>query len=232
MTATVVELEQIAIEYKGKKVCEQFDLCLALGEVVVLVGPSGIGKTSILNVISNIIQPTFGKVSILTDEISYVFQEPRLLPWKNVFDNVAFSLNEKVDSSKVEAMLEKVQLYEERNVYPRQLSGGMKQRVSLARAFIKEPKLLLMDEPFSALDYQMKQRLLDDFCQLIEQHQTSVVYVTHDYEEAAKIADRIIDITQANQGIYDELLLTTERSERSPKYITDVQIQLLERRNT
>ena len=174
----------------GTSVLEHIEFDLASGEFMAIVGPSGCGKTTILNMISGIEPSKSGSVILdgeplntqTSTRIGYIFQQPRLMPWLTVEQNLT--------------LLKSVGLEGKQDCYPRTLSGGMQRRVSIARAFLINPKLLLLDEPFNSLDAPTAARLrllLMRFCQ---RHKCSVIFVTHDLQEAVYLADRILFLSQ------------------------------------
>jgi NitT/TauT family transport system ATP-binding protein len=170
------------------------DMDIQENKITCILGPSGIGKTTLLNIISGITPPDSGNISDFKDkDFSYIFQEPRLLYWKTVYENINFVLKdiykEKELKSSVNNYLEIVGLYKYRDYYPNRLSGGMQQRVSIARAFAYPSEILLMDEPFKSLDAKLKKNLLLSFMTLWESDKRTVVFVTHDIEEAAYVSD-------------------------------------------
>ncbi|MEF8781130.1 MAG: ABC transporter ATP-binding protein [Haloferacaceae archaeon] len=171
-------------------------------EFFCLVGPSGCGKSTFLRLLGGLLESDSGEIEILKPEsddrptTSMVFQEYGIFPWKSVIENVAFGLKMRgvgtVRRREIaRRYIEKVNLSEFEEAYPHQLSGGMKQRVSIARAFANDPEIFLMDEPFGALDAQTKQYLLEELLSLWSESRKTVVYVTHDIEEAIRVGDRI-----------------------------------------
>lgn len=194
----------LAFERDGKtnRVLEGLDLTMARGEFVAIVGPSGVGKSTILRVLIGLLKPGKGSVSVKPDQprrrtSALVFQDARLLPWRRVIDNVGFGL-EKLGLARAErqararAALAIVGLSELESRWPFQLSGGQRQRVALARALAVEPELLLMDEPFSALDAINREALQDELLRVREKTGCAVLLVTHDIEEAAYLADQVV----------------------------------------
>lgn len=164
-----------------------------------LVGPSGCGKSTFLNIVSGVETTTSGRIDLIPDEgenarIGYVFQDPRLLPWKTVMDNLLYVHDEprKEVRPKLERYLEMVGLAHAAKMYPRELSGGMQQRVGIARAFSVEPDLLLMDEPFSHLDALTARELRVHLEALWQETKKTVLFVTHDIAEAVQLSDRIV----------------------------------------
>jgi len=177
-------------------------LGIAPGEIVAVVGGSGCGKSTLLRIVGGLDRPSDGRVSLNgagidgpREEIGLVFQEPRLFPWLSVEANVGFGLEDRPKherADRVGAQLARVGLAEKAHAWPRELSGGQAQRVSLARALIMRPQVLLLDEPFSALDAFTRADLQDHLLDLWADGKPTLVIVTHDVEEAAVLADRIV----------------------------------------
>jgi NitT/TauT family transport system ATP-binding protein len=173
---------------------------VSTGQIVGVVGPSGVGKTTILKLITGILVPDAGTVHVAEATVGYVFQEPRLLPWRTAVDNVAAPLRAQgLDKKEARAAaakwLERVELAGFESYHPPELSGGMAQRVSIARAFAVEPSILLMDEPFSNMDATLKGSLIAILQGIIRERKTTVIYVTHELTEALRLADRIVELT-------------------------------------
>ncbi|MFM0008456.1 ABC transporter ATP-binding protein [Paraburkholderia dipogonis] len=180
---------------------------LRAGEIVSLVGPSGCGKTTLLNLMSGLTQPTRGAVlwhgQALDDVpkgIGYMLQKDMLMPWRNVLANVTLGLeltgmSRAHREKKAHAMLGKVGLAPYYNYYPSALSGGMRARVALARTLVTDPEVMLLDEPFAALDFQTKLVLESDMARLVRGQGRSVLLITHDVEEAVSLSDRVIVLT-------------------------------------
>jgi NitT/TauT family transport system ATP-binding protein len=191
-------------------------LSIAEGEFVCIVGPSGCGKTTLLRIMARLETASTGSVELRhggdgdRPANAMVFQEHSLFPWLTVVDNVAFGLEMRGFSrqerhARARAFLETVGLLRFSHHYPHQLSGGMKQRASLARAFVNDPEVLLMDEPFAALDAQNKILLQDELLKIWERNRKTVVYITHSIEEALLLGDRIVIMT-AVPGRIKEIL--------------------------
>ncbi|MDP3486909.1 MAG: ABC transporter ATP-binding protein, partial [Bacillota bacterium] len=191
-------------------VLQDFDLEFAHNQITCILGPSGAGKTTLLNVLSGLILPDSGQVLGLDGEaVAYLFQEPRLLPWKTVRGNFDFVLADTypdiVERSEIiNTYLKLVELADFAEYYPAQLSGGMKQRVAIARAFAYPSKILLMDEPFKALDMQLKYSLMADFLELWQKDKRTVICVTHDLEEALYLGDRICVFSSLPARVHKE----------------------------
>lgn len=187
-------------------VLQNLSMRIEEGEFVCILGPSGAGKTTLLNIISGLEKDYSGRIHYHRQDneiiashlvIGEVFQEPRLLPWKNVYDNIQLVLLDKSWQSQrieeeIQAFLKMMNLWEFRHYYPGQLSGGMQQRVALIRAFIIKPQLLLMDEPFSNLDEQLKQRLSEELLKLWKLSKKTILFVTHNILEALALGDRVL----------------------------------------
>ncbi|HEX2905558.1 MAG TPA: ATP-binding cassette domain-containing protein [Phototrophicaceae bacterium] len=200
MPATaMIQLDRVSKAYNGLLVLNRLSLTVNPGEVVGLVGPSGAGKTTLLHLIAGLIQPDEGHVHVASSRLSYVFQEPRLLPWRSAAANVAAALRANgADRASARMLaqewLQRVGLAAFAGYYPAQLSGGMQQRVALARAFAVQPDILLLDEPFSHLDDGYKQELLACLRALIQATGVTVVYVTHALPELDGLANHILHL--------------------------------------
>jgi NitT/TauT family transport system ATP-binding protein len=191
------------------------DLAIAAGEFVSLLGPSGCGKSTALRLIAGLTQPTSGRVQVAATashrrrSIGFVFQEPTLMPWATVWDNVYLPLRlqrrARADvGPRIDETIASVGLSEFANVYPRELSGGMKMRVSLARALVTDPDILLMDEPFAALDEITRFRLNNDLLELWRRERRTVVFVTHSVFESVYLSQRVVVMTPRPGRVAEE----------------------------
>lgn len=185
-------------------VLNNFDLEVIPGEFVAIVGPSGAGKSTMLNMVAGLESSEVGEIryndrampDLSKIKIGYIFQEPRLMPWLTVKDNIKL-VSPHLNNKEIKVLLEDVGLSEKESFYPRQLSGGMQRRVSIARAFSNSPELLLLDEPFVSLDRPNAQRLRGVLESLLEIKKPTVLFVTHDLSEAIRLADRIVFMSSA-----------------------------------
>ena len=202
-----IVIDQVGKQYAGpdgSPVTALEDICLNIEEeeFVVLVGPSGCGKSTLLNMVGGLLAPSCGRIFVegLSEDrdpsVGMVFQEVGLFPWRTVVENIGFGLEEsplppEQKQQRIERHIELVGLSGFENSYPHQLSGGMRQRAGIARTLAIQPDLLLMDEPFSALDMQTRTLMQDELLKLWSDRGGSVVFVTHDIEEAIALADRV-----------------------------------------
>lgn len=227
-------LEGVRIEFGDKLAVEETDLRIKPGEFLCLIGPSGCGKSTLLNVFAGFVKPTKGRVTSDGREIrdpgpdrGMVFQHHSLLPWKRVKDNVALGPimaghGKREAESTARTFLGLVGLEKYANAWPSELSGGMKQRVGIARALANYPSVILMDEPFGALDAQTRSILQQATLKVWDEFKKTVVFVTHDIDEAVLLADRIAIMSSAPGRIIreiqidlprprDELVVTSEK---------------------
>ncbi|MBE5738616.1 MAG: ABC transporter ATP-binding protein [Clostridiales bacterium] len=190
------------------------------GEFVSIVGPSGCGKTTILHLISNLLSPTKGeiKLNIPADKsfIGYMFQKDNLLEWRTIANNVYLGLElqgkkNKENMEYADSLLKKYNLWEFRNKHPRELSGGMRQRVALIRTLALKPSILLLDEAFSALDYQTRLSVCDDVYDIIKKEKLTTILVTHDLSEAISLSDRIIILSHRPAEVKHVITLSFDK---------------------
>jgi NitT/TauT family transport system ATP-binding protein len=207
---TIVSLHGVSKTYAGGvKALDGFDLNIRAGEFVSLLGPSGCGKSTALRILAGLSPATAGAVEwpLGPGRIGFVFQEPTLMPWANVVSNVALPLNLAHDQRPKAAadMLRRVGLAEFARSYPRELSGGMKMRVSIARALVTQPDVILMDEPFAALDEITRFKLNDDLLALWYELRRTVVFVTHSVFESVYLSQRIVVMTPRPGRVFAEI---------------------------
>lgn len=200
-------LNQISHAWKTLEVLDGITLIAEPGEVMVVIGPSGCGKSTLLNIMGGLLAPTSGTVrteGAIADDclnpLTYVFQDFSLLPWRSVRDNIALVLENRLAraaaAERVRDVLALTGLSDFADAWPRELSGGMRQRVGIARALAVRPACLLMDEPLSALDAQTRDLLLDEFVTLIGRAATTTVYITHNLPEAVRLGQQIVVLSR------------------------------------
>ncbi|MEW9701404.1 ABC transporter ATP-binding protein [Paenibacillus sp. SI8] len=216
-----IEIRGLSKVYKGRNgdtiALQNTDLSIMQNEFVCVVGPSGCGKTTLLNIIGGLEEATSGSVQVDGVEVKgpgkergVVFQQYALFPWKTVLKNIEFGLklrglSKQERKSKAEHYLELVGLKDFAHAYPKELSGGMKQRVAIARAYAVEPEVLLMDEPFGALDAQTRAQLQEELLKTWQKEKKTCFFITHDVEEAVILAQRVI-IMSARPGRIKEII--------------------------
>src|SRR5580698_6508812 len=208
------------------EVLDDVSFTVGAGEVVAIVGPSGCGKSTLLQVLGGLLQPSAGAAELRgappaesLNPLTFVFQDFALLPWCTVEQNVEFpllhtTLAETERRALVDDALRRTGLTDFRGTYPKQLSGGMRQRVGIARALAVRPAILLMDEPLSALDSQTRELLMEDFIRLLADGAMGAVYVTHNLEEAVRLADRIVVLSRRPGRILEIVSIPMTRAER------------------
>jgi sulfonate transport system ATP-binding protein len=188
---TVAALHDAGRSFGGAVVLDGVDVELQPGEIVALLGRSGSGKTTLLKALAGLDHGVTGEVDT-AERVAVVFQDPRLLPWRDVLTNVALGVRDPDPEGRARTALAEVGLAGREHAWPRQLSGGQRQRVALARALVREPDLLLLDEPFSSLDALTRASAQQLVADLHARHRPAVLLVTHDVEEALLLADRIL----------------------------------------
>ncbi len=212
---SVLELNNISktfsIDIGDYLVLDNINLKVDKNEIIGIVGPSGSGKTTILNIISGILKPTKGNVKV-NGKMGYMFQKDLLFEWRTIWKNLLIGLeitknNSKENQKTVLNRLEKYGLAEFKDNYPKELSGGMRQRIALIRTLSTNPNVLLLDEPFSALDYQTRLNISNDIYDVIKQEELTAVLVTHDISEAISMCDKIIVLSKRPATIKKEITL-------------------------
>jgi NitT/TauT family transport system ATP-binding protein len=204
--APIIELDRVRVELSGERIYDSLGFSVREGEFLCILGPSGCGKSTCLRLIGDLLPAGDGTVRVdgrapaaAWDQIAYIFQAPRLVPWRTALGNVALAMELRFGKqprdaaeAKCRRLLELVGLGADVDKYPRMLSGGERQRVAIARALAVDPKIILMDEPFSALDLNTRRRLRAQVIAIWEETRKTIVFVTHDIEEALVLADRVI----------------------------------------
>jgi ABC-type nitrate/sulfonate/bicarbonate transport system ATPase subunit len=216
MTDPVLKFDHVSFGYDGRMIMRDTSFAIYGGEIVVLLGPSGCGKTTILNMIAGFLEPSSGGAFLDGKQIEgpgpdrgVVFQSAALFDWMTVEQNIAFSLRcarrSRQDQRRVaEEMAALVGLSGFSSHYPYQLSGGMRQRVGLARVLAAKPRIMLMDEPFSALDVQTREQLQEETLRIRDQTGCTILFVTHSIDEAVFVGDRIFLLTNLTHGNYQQ----------------------------
>src|SRR2546421_7793424 len=218
--------DHISHRFGALEVLEDVSFTVRSGEVVAIVGPSGCGKSTLLSILGGLLQPSAGAAELCgappagsLNPLTFVLQDFALLPWCTVEDNVGFplvhtGLGASERRAVVDDALRRTGLSDFRSAYPKQLSGGMRQRVGIARALAVRPAILLMDEPLSALDSQTRELLMEDFIRLLTDGTMGAVYVTHNLEEAVRLADRIVVLSRRPGRVREIVEIPMTRAER------------------
>jgi NitT/TauT family transport system ATP-binding protein len=213
----MIELGHIFKSFGNLKVFDDFSLEYPEQKITAILGPSGCGKTTMLNILAGLVKVDGGAV-ITTGNVSYLFQEPRLLPWLTIRENIDLVLRDKIDASLINGRiieyLKMTGLTDYINYYPAELSGGMRQRAAIARAFAYPAPLLLMDEPFKSLDFKTQFLLRNDFLSILRTQPRTVVMVTHDVKEAVLMGDSIVIFSDKPIQITDKIDIDCPQSQR------------------
>ena len=228
----ILEIKDISKKYQNKEgevqAIKDVNFQVEEGEFVSIIGPSGCGKSTLLSIIAGLEEKTTGKIYIegeeieeISNEIGYMLQRDCLLEWRNIFSNTMFGLEvkgKKDEQSKiyVENLLKKYHLYDFKEKYPSELSGGMRQRVALIRTLAVKPKILLLDEAFSALDYQTRIMVTNDIYSILRKEKITAIIVTHDISEAISMSDRVLVLSKRPGTIKSEHKIEFDIKNRTP----------------
>ena len=228
----ILKIQDITKKYQAKNgeiiAIEKIQFGVKPGEFISIIGPSGCGKSTLLSIIAGLEPKTTGKILLEGEEITnispkigYMLQKDSLLEWRTIYQNVIFGLEvkhmkDKENEEYVLNLLKKYKLYEFKDKYPNQLSGGMRQRVALIRTLAIKPKILLLDEAFSALDYQTRIMVTNDIFHILKNEKITVLMVTHDISEAISMADRVIVLSQRPAKIQNIHTIDFEMENRTP----------------
>lgn len=220
-----VVIDAVSHDYSRLSVLQNISFNVASGETVAIVGPSGCGKSTLIGIVGGLIKPTSGRVMVTgniqksLNPFTFVFQDFALLPWRTVEGNVGLVLEDHGLTraeirERVDDCLARTGLLDFKKALPKQLSGGMRQRVGIARALAVDPAVLLMDEPLSALDAQTRELLMEDFLHIYDQQQTATLHVTHNLDEALILADRVVVLSRRPGRISEQLHVPIPRADR------------------
>lgn len=211
MSTPLLDIRIERKSFAGATVLQNLGLRLAEREIVSLLGPSGCGKSTLLRIAAGLERDFSGRVLRADGAVAFVFQEPRLMPWLTVAENIGFADDRDYDRERVAQLIAEVGLEGFAEALPKQLSGGMAQRVALARGLYSRPRVLLLDEPFSAVDAFTRMKLQDLLLQLAEHHAIALLLVTHDVDEALYLSDRVLVMGSRPSGIRQELSVSLPR---------------------
>ncbi|MGY4817399.1 ABC transporter ATP-binding protein [Pseudomonas chlororaphis subsp. piscium] len=218
MSQALLDIQVERKTFAATTVLQDIHLQLQPREAVSLLGPSGCGKSTLLRIVAGLEKDFQGQLLSQTERLAFVFQEPRLMPWLTVEQNIGFSDDEHYDRAWVAQLIEEVGLGGFAQALPKALSGGMAQRVAIARGLYSRPQVLLLDEPFSAVDAFTRMKLQDLLLQLAERHAIALLLVTHDVDEALYLSDRVLVMDNRPSSIRQELAvqLSHPRDRRDP----------------
>jgi NitT/TauT family transport system ATP-binding protein len=237
MKGAVISIRNLSMRFPGKRageeipVLEDVNAGVSRGEFVCIVGPSGCGKSTLLKIVGGFLKATSGEVTVESQPVNdpdprriFVFQENGVFPWLNVHENVGFGLRQKTPDERqhiIARYIDMVGLGGFETAYPHELSGGMRQRVEIARALAANPDIIYMDEPFGALDFMTRLKMRTDLVRIWQSEKKTILFVTHDIEEAVQLADRVLIMT-ARPGTIQEVVdvdLPRPRHLDSPGYL-------------
>ncbi len=222
---TILEIKNLSHTYhtlEGETpALSNLSFSMKKNEFISIVGPSGCGKSTLLSLISGLIKPEEGSITLHGKKMGYMLQKDHLLEWRTIYKNIVLGLEinhclTPETKSKVQDYLKQYGLSEFAHAKPSELSGGMRQRAALIRTLISEPDLLLLDEPFSALDYQTRLNVSDDIGQIIRKEHRSAILVTHDLSEAISLSDRVIVLSKRPANIKSTILLSFDLEDDTP----------------
>lgn len=223
----IITFNDVALNFGGHPLYSGLNIEVHAGEFLCIVGPSGCGKSTTLRLMSGLLAPSAGSVLVegrpaseMREEFAFVFQNPRLVPWRNAAENVCLAATLRSGASQRKMMgkaireLGKVGLGRDTHKMPAMMSGGERQRVAIARALIVNPKIILMDEPFSALDLRTRTRMREEMLNLWAEMRKTVIFVTHDVDEALVLADRVVVLSQKPTRLIETITIKAPRPRR------------------
>lgn len=223
----MILVKNISHKFNDLQVLSDISFNIEENEIVSIMGPSGCGKSTLLKIIAGLIKAERGEVIGICSGISFVFQDDRLLPWKTTWQNISL-VKDTEEVEKIKSLIQDVGLQGFENYMPFQLSGGMRKRCGVARAFYYDGDLLLMDEPFSGLDYYKRREMLQMLLNVWNKRKQSVVFITHEVDEALEIADRIIFFSERPSKIIREIHLPNrEKRKGNNKLLNEIRNEIL-----
>lgn len=225
----MIKIKNISKSFDDLKVINDISFEIGEKEIVCILGPSGCGKSTLLNIIAGLNQDYLGTIENNADKISYVFQEDRLLEWKTVYDNIEF-VNKNSGKKDILKLIKEIGLEGFENSYPKELSGGMRQRCSIARAFNFKAPLLIMDEPFKSLDYTLSLQMIKKLIKVWQESKNSILMVTHNIDQALLLGNKLLVLSKKPTVLLEEIEIDIPQDKRqlTEKLLIDTRNRIID----
>ncbi|MFK4784837.1 ABC transporter ATP-binding protein [Fusobacterium sp. MFO224] len=225
----MIKIKNISKSFDDLKVINDISFEIGEKEIVCILGPSGCGKSTLLNIIAGLNQDYLGTIENNADKISYVFQEDRLLEWKTVYDNIEF-VNKNSEKKDILKLIKEIGLEGFENSYPKELSGGMRQRCSIARAFNFKAPLLIMDEPFKSLDYTLSLQMIKKLIKVWQESKNSILMVTHNIDQALLLGNKLLVLSKKPTVLLEEIEIDIPQDKRqlTEKLLIDTRNRIID----
>jgi len=225
----MIKIKNISKSFDDLKVINDISFEIEKKEIVCILGPSGCGKSTLLNIIAGLNKDYLGTIENNVGKISYVFQEDRLLEWKTVYENIQF-VNRNSEKKDILKLIKEIGLEDFENSYPRELSGGMRQRCSIARAFNFKAPLLIMDEPFKSLDYTLSLQMIKKLIKVWQERENSILMVTHNIDQALLLGNKLLVLSKKPTVLLEEIKIHIPQDKRklTDKFLIDTRNRIID----
>lgn len=225
----MIKIKNISKSFDDLKVINDISFEIEKKEIVCILGPSGCGKSTLLNIIAGLNKEYLGTIENNVGKISYVFQEDRLLEWKTVYENIQF-VNRNSEKKDILKLIKEIGLEDFENSYPRELSGGMRQRCSIARAFNFKAPLLIMDEPFKSLDYTLSLQMIKKLIKVWQERENSILMVTHNIDQALLLGNKLLVLSKKPTVLLEEIKIQIPQEKRklTDKFLIDTRNRIID----